>query len=161
MISWTNLLTRCHSASCLFSAVFGSRKSENEYSRNWTGQKPKSLFSRKIHRARRRDQGGPQGGQTTPRRGSPRPRQGMVWAPWLPTDLASSPIRCLLMQKPKIIKPPATKSSAAPPPPKGRFGGQKVSVPAPCRDREVSPEPSPSISTAISIDLHRHLHHRC
>ena len=25
MISWTNLLTRCDSASCLFSAVFGSK----------------------------------------------------------------------------------------------------------------------------------------
>ena len=28
--SWTNLLTRCHSASCLFSAVFGFRKVTQE-----------------------------------------------------------------------------------------------------------------------------------
>src|SRR4051812_26797341 len=43
-LSGTNLLTRCHSASCLFSSVFGSRKEENQYSRNWTGQKSKSFF---------------------------------------------------------------------------------------------------------------------
>src|SRR5215216_5343239 len=69
MISWTNLLTRCHNASCLFSAVFGSKKSGNEYSRNWTGQKTKLLFSRKTHGARRRVGEGPQGGHTPPWRG--------------------------------------------------------------------------------------------
>ena len=30
MFSGTNLLTSCHSASCLFSAVFGSRKASKE-----------------------------------------------------------------------------------------------------------------------------------
>src|SRR5215216_2246395 len=65
MISWANLLTRCHSASCLFSAIFGSRKSENEYSRNWTGQKPKLLFYRGTLGARIRDGEGPEGGHTT------------------------------------------------------------------------------------------------
>jgi hypothetical protein len=37
-----------------------------------------------------------------------------------------------------------------------KFWGTEVSVPAPCRDREVSPELSPSVSiaiSAISIDL--------
>jgi hypothetical protein len=36
------------------------------------------------------------------------------------------------------------------------FRGTKVSVPAPCRDREVPLEPSPSVSiavSAVSIDL--------
>jgi hypothetical protein len=36
------------------------------------------------------------------------------------------------------------------------FWGTEVSVPAPCRDREVPPEPSPSVSIAVStvsIDL--------
>ena len=101
MISWTNLLTRCHSASCLFSAVFGSRKSENEYSRNWTGQKPKLLFSRKTHGARRRVGEGPQGGHTLPGAGTPRPRQGMVWAPWPATDLAPSLIYASWDENPK------------------------------------------------------------
>jgi hypothetical protein len=30
------------------------------------------------------------------------------------------------------------------------FQGTEVSVPAPCRDREVPPEPSPSVSIAVS-----------
>jgi hypothetical protein len=36
------------------------------------------------------------------------------------------------------------------------FWGTEVSIPAPCRDREVPPEPSPSVSIAVfavSIDL--------
>src|SRR3954469_8665802 len=60
----TNLLTSCHSASCMFYSVFGSRKAENQYSRNWTGQKSKSIFYRGQREARRRDGGAPQGGQT-------------------------------------------------------------------------------------------------
>src|SRR5215216_4640350 len=51
MFSGTNLLTRCHSVSCLFSSVFGSRKTENQYSRNWT------VFYRGEHGARIRDGG--------------------------------------------------------------------------------------------------------
>jgi hypothetical protein len=37
-----------------------------------------------------------------------------------------------------------------------KFQGTKVSIPAPCWDREVPPEPSPSVSIAVSaasIDL--------
>jgi hypothetical protein len=37
-----------------------------------------------------------------------------------------------------------------------KFRGTEVSVPAPCRDREVPPEPSPFVSiavSAVSIDL--------
>src|SRR4051812_15567151 len=49
IFSETNLLTSCHSASCMFSSVFGSRKSENQYYRNWTGQKPNSLFFSEQH----------------------------------------------------------------------------------------------------------------
>ena len=58
-LSWTNLLTKSHSASCLFSAVFCSRKWENKYSRNWTGQKENSIFYRGEHGARRWDREGP------------------------------------------------------------------------------------------------------
>src|SRR3954464_13357384 len=64
IFSGTNLLTSCHSASCLFSSVFGSRKAENQYSRNWTGQKPKSIFFRGRHEVQRRDGEAPQGSQT-------------------------------------------------------------------------------------------------
>src|SRR3954463_7579692 len=68
-LSGTNLLTRCHSAGCLFSAVFGSKKLKNEYSRNWTGQKPKLIFPRSDTENRRRDGGGNQGGHTLGGRG--------------------------------------------------------------------------------------------
>src|SRR3954463_15440117 len=64
IFSRTNLLTSCHSASCLFSSVFGSRKAENQYSRNWTGQKPNSIFHRGGHGSRRRYGEASQGGQT-------------------------------------------------------------------------------------------------
>ena len=100
MISWTNLLTRCHSASCMFSAVFGSRKSENEYSQHWTGQKPKFLFYRKNHGARIRDRGG-QGLATPPRRGLAVPVPPGGVGPWHSTDLALSPIRSLRCINPK------------------------------------------------------------
>src|SRR3954470_21646120 len=58
IFSGTNLLKSCHSASCMFSSFFGSRKAENQYSRNWTGKKPKSIFYRGQHEARRRDEDG-------------------------------------------------------------------------------------------------------
>src|SRR4051812_20139439 len=64
MFSGTNFLKSYQIASCLFFFVFGSRKAENQYSRNWTGQKPKSVFYRGEHEARRRDGGGPRGGHT-------------------------------------------------------------------------------------------------
>src|SRR3954454_14969009 len=69
IFSRTNLLISCHSASCLFSSVFGSRKVKNQYSRNWTGQKPKSLFSRSNTEPRSRAGGGGTGCPHSPRRG--------------------------------------------------------------------------------------------
>ncbi len=53
MFSGTNLLTSCNSARCLFSTVFGFRNAENQYYRNWTGQKPKSIFYQKENIVRR------------------------------------------------------------------------------------------------------------
>src|SRR5215216_2630095 len=44
MISWTNLLTRAIVPAACFLLFLVPGKSENEYSRNWTGQKPKCLF---------------------------------------------------------------------------------------------------------------------
>src|SRR3954465_14895175 len=82
-LSGTNLLTRCHSVSCLFSSVFGSRKEKNQYSRNWTGQKPKSIFCRREHEAGVRDGGDPPGVTPPGRAGGPTPRLG-VHPPWWP-----------------------------------------------------------------------------
>src|SRR3954466_9995388 len=77
MFSGTNLLTSCHSASCLFYSVFGSRKAENQYSRNWTGQKPKSIFYRGQHEARIRDGGGSPGATPPVHVGGPTTRLGV------------------------------------------------------------------------------------
>src|SRR3954465_8664642 len=62
IFSGTNLLTSCHSSSCLFSSVFCSRKAENQFSRNWTGQKPKPIFYRGGHEVKRGDGEVNQGG---------------------------------------------------------------------------------------------------
>src|SRR5215216_4436119 len=93
IFSGTKLLTSCHSASCPFSSVFGSRKAENQYSQNWTGQKLKSIFYRAGHEARIQDGEVNQGDRTLLGAGGPTPRLGRVWAPWPPPSLASSPIR--------------------------------------------------------------------
>src|SRR3954469_20563818 len=85
MFSRTNLLTSCHSASCLFSSAFGSRKTENQYSRNWTGQKPKSIFYRGKHGARRRDGGGPRESHTPWPRGQAWPAPGGAAASGTPS----------------------------------------------------------------------------
>src|SRR3954464_13565620 len=93
IFSGTNLLTSCHGASCLFSSVFGSRKAKNQYYRNWTGQKPMSIFYRGRHEVQRRHREEDQGGQTPLGAGGPTPRLGRVWGPWPPPSLASLPIR--------------------------------------------------------------------
>jgi hypothetical protein len=46
MFSGTNLSTSRHSASCMFSDVFGPEKLVKKYSRNWTGQTSKSITFR-------------------------------------------------------------------------------------------------------------------
>ncbi len=55
MISWTNLLKRATEPTACFLLFLVPGKSENEYSRNWTGQKPKCLFFRKSSDARIQD----------------------------------------------------------------------------------------------------------
>src|SRR5215216_3163659 len=65
MISWTNLLTRATVSAACFLLFLVPGKSENEYSRNWTGQKPKSVFHRGGHGATIRDREGPGGLHTT------------------------------------------------------------------------------------------------
>src|SRR3954462_7829208 len=83
-LSGTNLLTICHSASCLFLLFLVSEKLKNEYSRNWTGQKPKLLFFperyEKSKKRRSREPGW---------RGPTLPAPPGVWTPWASIDLAS------------------------------------------------------------------------
>jgi hypothetical protein len=97
VFSGTNLLTRCHSASSLFSAIFVFQKS-------YTGNilrigRNKSRTSRnlpKLSENRRGNGVGPQGGAAAP---SPRPL--VVRPPWPTSDAAPSPIKTPRWEKPK------------------------------------------------------------
>src|SRR5215216_3016633 len=91
MISWTNLLTRATVPAACFLLFLVPGKSENEYSRNWTGQKPKCLFFRKGSSARIRDGEGPGSHHTTWPRGQAWPAPGGgVAAPGTPSAFPSA-----------------------------------------------------------------------
>jgi hypothetical protein len=102
--SRTNLLTRCHSASSLFSVVFVFQKS---YTENILGiRRNKSQTFRyltKLPEVRRGDGGGPQGAHTTGRRGLP-----LAHAPWWwghPGPALAPPLRLQRPPNRKNLKP--------------------------------------------------------
>src|SRR3954469_14671942 len=99
--SGTNLLTRCRSDSCLFSAVFSFIKASKEIFSELDGTKAKV----NILPERRRSQKGSRRGVTRcphPRAVRPRgARCHQVWAPRAPTDLAPSPIKSPRCRNPK------------------------------------------------------------
>ena len=100
--SGTNLLTRCHSASSLFSAVFGFRKvllqifSELHETK---GQVP--IFPTPSRSPKERRRRAPRWPNHTPAQWAPLPRRPMVWAPRASTDVAPSPIYWLRRENPK------------------------------------------------------------
>jgi hypothetical protein len=105
MISGTNRLIRCHSASSLFSAVFVFQKCyTGKYSRNWTKQVPEVLFfpeeDRRPNESRRAARGCPHHEGAWPR---PWPHPPMVRPPWSPPDDAPSPISSLPTENPETI----------------------------------------------------------
>ena len=91
--SGTNLLTRCHSASSLFSAVFVSRKvllqifSELHETK---GHVP--IFPEASRSPKERRRGATRQPDHRPARPHLLPRRRMRWAPRLPSDAALSPI---------------------------------------------------------------------
>jgi hypothetical protein len=102
-ISGTNLLTRCHSASSLFSAVFVFQKS---YTGNILGigrnKFQKSYFFPEASREPKRSRSGAtRGPHAKPARPRPWPRRLGVRAPWQPPNDAPSPIRSLGTENPK------------------------------------------------------------
>jgi hypothetical protein len=104
-ISGTNLLTRCHSASSLFSAVFVFQKSYIanilEIGRN---KDRNSYFARRKDEDRTGARWGPEGTLTTGWCPPPSwPRPGVVRPPWWPSDAASPPIKSLLIENPKTV----------------------------------------------------------
>ena len=129
-------------------------KSENEYSRNWTGQKPKLLFSRKTHGAKRRDGEGPQGGHTMWWRGL------ALAAPLGGVGPLAAHRPCLFAYKmppdEKTLNRQASShekflSTAAT---EGEIRGTESLCSGTLPRQGSAPE-------AISIDLHHHLHHHC
>jgi hypothetical protein len=145
--SGTNLLTRCHSASFLFSAIFVFQKS---YTGNILGigqnKKPKLLFF--PHEGRRPNE------SRRGARGQPHPRVARplahpaVWCGG-PGPPLTPPLRLYKAFRRKTLKqsafsPVKFHSAAAI---EDQFRGTEVSVPAPCLDGEVPPEPSPSMSS--------------
>jgi hypothetical protein len=156
-ISGTNLLTRSHSASSLFSSCFCvSEKLHRKYSRNWTKQVRKLLI---FPDGGRGPKGSRRGARGWPHHEGVRPRPWLrppaVRSPWSTPDDAPFPIRSLPTENPKTIGKifrtvPQLRRRCR------RISGTEVYVLAPCRDGEVPPEPSPSVSivvSAISIDL--------
>jgi len=151
--SVTNILTRCHSASSLFSAVFDSRKVTKEIFSELDETWRKSLFYPKVPEARRRGPGGAQGAHTLARRGWP---LGRAWARCgHPGPPPAPPFRLYIPPEAKTLK-------ISPNPPEkfrrrrhieAKFRGTEVSVPAPCRDGEVPPEGSPSTPPPSSSPL--------
>jgi hypothetical protein len=92
--SGTNLLTRCHSPSSLFSAIFVFQKSYRKYSWNLTKQKPDvQIFTEASKEPKRRRKGAT--GRTHHQGAwpAPSPCRPVVWAPWSTSDAAPSPIK--------------------------------------------------------------------
>jgi hypothetical protein len=89
--SRTNLLTRCHSASSLFSAIFVFQKSYTGNILRIGRNNSRSSFFSDTRRSPKQRRRGPEGGHAMAR-STPRPRRAMVWAPGPPPDAALPPI---------------------------------------------------------------------
>jgi hypothetical protein len=142
--SGTNLLTRCHSASSLFSAIFVFHKS---YTGNilWTKQKPKLLF---FPDKGRRPKESRRGARGPPHQGVARPPPGRARGWCGPPGGSLTPPLCLYkasglktLNQSAIFQKKSRSSTAA----TDEFRGTEVYVPAPCRDGEVPSKPSPSM----------------
>jgi hypothetical protein len=156
-ISGTNLLTRCHNASSLLSAIFVFQKS---YIGNILGigqtEDRNSYYSRTKDMDRKRTRGGPEGSLTMRERAPSWPRPLVVRPPWSTSDDALSPIKSFGTKKPRMGIFPRTV-------PQHRRRRRQI-----LRDRSLYSGTLPgwgSAPGAISIGLHRrlcllHRHHR-
>jgi hypothetical protein len=95
--SRTNLLTRCHSVSFLFSTVFVFQKCYiGNILRIERNQSQTSRYFMELPEDRRGDGAEPEGGHTIGRRGL-----GLARAPWSTSDTAPLPIKTPRWEKPK------------------------------------------------------------
>src|SRR3954467_14330132 len=84
MFSRTNLLTSCHSASCLFSAIFGSRKASKEIFSELDGTNVKVNYFPWGTRSPKGRRGGVPGWLNPLGAGGPYPTSGRVCPLWPP-----------------------------------------------------------------------------
>ena len=147
-------MTRCHSASSPFSAVFGFRKVVLEiFSELDTAKTEVPIFPGRIQKSEGESKMGPGGPTPCPGAAHPLARLDLVWGPWWPPGVAPPPIYSLPPKNPKgrslhprkVPQPPSSSTLVR---------GTEISVPAPCRDGELPPG-------SHLHRLHRHLHRRC
>ena len=142
--SGTNLLTRCHSASSLFSAVFGFRKLLLEIFselHETKGQVP--IFPARTRSPKKRRRGATRWPNHLAARPHLLPRQPVVWAPRGSADIAPSPIYSPRRENPKAPSLSSRTYSLLPSSSTLTRGVLKL-FPAPCRRGESSPEGSTS-----------------
>jgi hypothetical protein len=135
--SGTNLLTRRHSASSLFSDVFVFQKS---YTRNILGigrnKSRTSYFSRTRVRVQSRDGGGPGLGHTLGRHDQALARATRGWAPWSTSWRRPSAYIFPLTGKPKRHDQFSTKHTTSRRRRRREIGRVQKLFPAPCRRGE-------------------------
>ena len=142
--SGTNLLTRCHSASSLFSAVFGFRKLLLEIFselHETKGQVP--IFPARTRSPKERRRSATRWPNHQVARLGPQPRLEVVWAPRGSADIAPSPIYSPRRENPKTPSL-SSRTYSLPPPSSTLTRGVLKLFPAPCRRGESSPEGSTS-----------------
>jgi hypothetical protein len=143
--SGTNLLTRCHSASSPFSAIFVFQKS---YTGNILGigqNKSRSSYFSRYETESKAETEGSQRAATPPMAwATPWPRRGLVWAPGPPPDIALPPTYSSRRENPK--DPINFLETYCKPPPSST------------RDRE-GPEALPSTLPERGITTEGLLHH--
>ena len=107
-IYWTNLLTRCHSASCVFSAVFRFRKPTQEIFSELHGTKTSvNIFPSRTWRPKERRRGAMEPPHHLAAQVPPPVRREVVWGPQASPGVSLPPIYTYSSENPKYpIKPP-------------------------------------------------------
>jgi hypothetical protein len=141
----TNLLTRCHSASSLFSVVFVfQKKLHRKYSWNCTKQKPNFLFFPTRDGVQSRDEGEPGARHTIGWRGLPLAHTTRWCGCLPPPDAALPPIYSPRRENPKAPDQFSMKSSVATAIIDPRSGGSRSSSRHPAGEGNHHRRPSSS-----------------
>jgi hypothetical protein len=143
----TNLLTRCHSASSLFSAILCFRKATQEIFSELDETKAKPpIFTEASRRPKMRRRGARGQAHHGVARPSPWPRHHMVRPAGPPPDAALSPINSPRREKPKRTNHFSSKHTASRRRRQSEIGRIQELFPAPCRREE-------SLSEAFSTTM--------